>query len=167
MKKTGFTLVELLIIVSIIAVLIAIVLVVMNPNQTRAKGRDGIRVNDLHSIQSALEVYHADQADGAYPACNSTAASCLYNSSGPLSTYMTEFPADPAQASPTLPCTSGASVNYYYYYRSSAGSYVVAALLESYTNLPQGAVLCTDIPNWTAITGCASAPVNCIAVTAP
>ncbi|MBU1000527.1 type II secretion system GspH family protein [Patescibacteria group bacterium] len=63
-RKHGFTLVELLITVSIIAILASIGISVYSSLQKNA--RDGKRQADLRSIQSALEQYYSDQ--GFYPA---------------------------------------------------------------------------------------------------
>lgn len=61
MKKSvlGFTLVELLVTISIIAILSAIGLVIYS--SVIKQGRDSKRQSDLRSIQSALEQYYADQ----------------------------------------------------------------------------------------------------------
>lgn len=62
-SRTGFTLIEILIVVAIIAILASIVLVGIGP--TEQLGRDARRVSDLHSIQTALELYYAQ--NGRYP----------------------------------------------------------------------------------------------------
>lgn len=62
-KSRGFTLVELLITISIIAILSAIGLVAYS--SVMKQGRDSKRQSDLRSIQSALEQYYSDQ--GFYP----------------------------------------------------------------------------------------------------
>jgi prepilin-type N-terminal cleavage/methylation domain-containing protein len=51
----GFTLVELLVVISIIGVLSGVILA--NLNTTRSKSRDAKRVSDIKNIQIALEVY--------------------------------------------------------------------------------------------------------------
>ncbi len=63
-KKNGFTLVEILVVISIIAVLAAIGLSIYQPVVKRS--RDSKRISDLKLIQSSLEDYHADQL--YYPA---------------------------------------------------------------------------------------------------
>lgn len=62
-KSRGFTLVELLITISIIAILSAIAL--MTYTYVMKQGRDSKRMSDLRAIQSALEQYYSDQ--GFYP----------------------------------------------------------------------------------------------------
>ncbi len=54
--SSGFTLIELLVVIAIIGVLASMVLVSLN--SAKAKARDAKRMNDLHSIQLALEMYY-------------------------------------------------------------------------------------------------------------
>lgn len=62
--RKGFTLVEILIVVSIIGLLSSIVLVGLG--SFRARGRDARRVADLREIGNALELYYGKV--GSYPA---------------------------------------------------------------------------------------------------
>jgi prepilin-type N-terminal cleavage/methylation domain-containing protein len=54
---TGFTLVELLIVIAILAVLAAAVVIVLNPAELLAQARDSQRVNDLDTVKNALSIY--------------------------------------------------------------------------------------------------------------
>lgn len=58
-KKTGrgFTLLELLIVISVIAVLSVILVVVLNPVETLKKSRDAQRIADLSTLKSAFGLY--------------------------------------------------------------------------------------------------------------
>ena len=56
---TGFTLVELLIVIAILAVLAAAVVIVLNPGELLAQARDSQRLNDLDTLKNALSVYVA------------------------------------------------------------------------------------------------------------
>lgn len=62
-KQTGFTIVELLIVIVVIAVLAAITAVAYNGIQNRSK--DSRRLNDVQSIVKALRLYHTN--NGIYP----------------------------------------------------------------------------------------------------
>jgi len=93
MKKFGFTLTELLITVSIIAILVTIALAAYST--INKQSRDTKRKNDLEQIRSALEMYKAD--NGFYPAVNVDgtfgAASNLAATLTP--TYVALIPSDP------------------------------------------------------------------------
>jgi len=53
----GFTLLELLIVISIIAILSVILIVALNPAETLKKARDTQRISDLASLKTALGIY--------------------------------------------------------------------------------------------------------------
>ncbi len=58
--KTGFTLVELLIVIAILAILAAAVVMVLNPSELMAQARDAERVADLSSIKKAISLWTID-----------------------------------------------------------------------------------------------------------
>lgn len=134
MKKNsrGFTLVELLVVVTIIAVLSAIGLTVYSSAQK--SGRIAKRVSDLSAIRTALESYYAQNK--FYPA-TFTGATVVWRSECPIlgivtavasdlvvkdtitttnptlvPSYMVAFPADPSMrgtTTSTTPCYAYAS----------------------------------------------------------
>ncbi|MEK7087647.1 MAG: type II secretion system protein [Patescibacteria group bacterium] len=55
--KKGFTLLELLIVIAILAVLGAMVIFLLNPAETLRKARDSQRISDLSTIKTALGIY--------------------------------------------------------------------------------------------------------------
>ncbi|TSC75393.1 MAG: putative General secretion pathway protein GspG [Parcubacteria group bacterium Gr01-1014_33] len=73
--QTGFTLVELLVTISIISVLASVVLTAVN--SARAKARDARRISDLRQMAIALELYY--DTNGQYPpdavSCDTSAGS--------------------------------------------------------------------------------------------
>ena len=89
-KQTGFTLVELLVVISIIAILTTMAMVVYSGLQPQS--RDAKRQSDLKTIQSALEQYRADQ--GSYPA-TIPFGGALTNAG---KTYLKEIPQDPTRS---------------------------------------------------------------------
>ncbi|MEK7148534.1 MAG: prepilin-type N-terminal cleavage/methylation domain-containing protein [Patescibacteria group bacterium] len=56
-RKGGFTLLELLIVVSIIAILSVALIFVINPAETLKKSRDANRISDLSAMKTALGLY--------------------------------------------------------------------------------------------------------------
>lgn len=64
--KKGFTIIELLVVLGVIALLAAISLVFLSPSAT--KGRDARREQDIKSIQSALNLYVNQK--GHFPVCS-------------------------------------------------------------------------------------------------
>ena len=61
--KRGFSLIELLVVISIIGVLATIV--VSSLSEARGRARDAARLRDIRTIQTAMELYYLD--NGAYP----------------------------------------------------------------------------------------------------
>lgn len=101
LKRPGFTLVELLIVISIIAIL-SVIGIVSYTNFMKSS-RDAKRQSDLKLIQSALEEYHADQiyypliGTGDCPSLGDgrfKVGCALTNTTG-AKTYLTKVPNDP------------------------------------------------------------------------
>lgn len=91
MKKQGFTLVELLVVVGIIAVLGAIIL--PNINNARIKSRDSKRVSDIKQIQLALELYF--NINRSYPTSSQVFPADLSQSILVTSSLISSIPKDP------------------------------------------------------------------------
>lgn len=98
-EKKGFTLIELIISIAILAILVAVLVVAINPAEQLARSRDAKRVADLDALKSALNLYLATatttvnldgSASGSENALckNGTAASLTLwtNTSGAVST---------------------------------------------------------------------------------
>lgn len=56
-KMKGFTLLELLIVIAILAVLSAVLILILNPAETMKKSRDSQRMSDLATMKSAIGMY--------------------------------------------------------------------------------------------------------------
>ncbi|EKD90592.1 MAG: hypothetical protein ACD_30C00112G0033 [uncultured bacterium] len=80
---TGFTLVELLVVIAIIAILAAVVVLIINPLELTRRGRDAARLTDLANLQQAINVAVQEATTaGANIACAGAAAGCIDNSQG-------------------------------------------------------------------------------------
>jgi prepilin-type N-terminal cleavage/methylation domain-containing protein len=73
-RKFGFTLVEMLIVIAIIAILIS--LGVVSFGSAQKKGRDSKRRADMKAVQSGWEQYYADN-NGSYPSTCSVGVTYL------------------------------------------------------------------------------------------
>jgi len=93
-REKGFTLIELIVVVTIIAVMT--VVAVVNYGSTSKRARDGRRESDLQKVAMALEMYK--QENNIYPATYS----------GLVSEYLQAWPSDPK--------------GYSYYYARGVGS---------------------------------------------
>lgn len=60
--KKGFTLVELLVVVAVIAILAAITVVAINPAKKLAQSRDAARKSSMQQIVTALSTYYTQNA---------------------------------------------------------------------------------------------------------
>lgn len=56
-KKGGFTLLELLIVIAILAILSVALVIVLNPAETLKKARDAQRISDLSTLKTAIGLY--------------------------------------------------------------------------------------------------------------
>ena len=112
----GFSLVELLVVITIIAIL-SVTAYIAFGGQT-AKARNTKRIESLSTIQSALEIYAVNN-DNQYPSGDITALATAFDTAG----LMDEIPVDPGR--------NGAS---FVYAVSGIGkSYLLAATMEDET----------------------------------
>jgi len=110
-NKNGFTIIELIVVVAIIAVLASIV--IFNVNGYINKAKDAKRVGDLKQIQKALELYKMDH--GGYPNTggppNWRSECAAWGSLAPndvipgiTSSYLGSFPSDPSMDKANSQC---------------------------------------------------------------
>lgn len=126
-SQRGFTLIELLIVIAIIGILST--LLMTNFIGIRQRARDAQRKSDIRQIQSALELYRAD--NGSYPSpggtntLNSTPCPTPSSFAPNNTTYMQQIPCDP------LGATYYHTGNYYYATGNGNATYTLAACLEN------------------------------------
>ncbi len=115
-KNNGFTLIEILVVVTIIGLLTATAAVTYTAFLKQS--RDAKRKTDLEQTRAALEMYRSN--NNTYPVGSWTNLSVL---TAPV-TYIQSLPTDPKN--PT----------YTYYYSGSASDYTLGAYLESTSSCP-------------------------------
>jgi prepilin-type N-terminal cleavage/methylation domain-containing protein len=74
--KKGFTLVELLIVIGILAIIATVTVVVLNPAEILRQTRDSTRISDLDGLRSALAVYVATVANPNMSTSSSGSGAC-------------------------------------------------------------------------------------------
>lgn len=116
MRNSGFSLIELIVVMTIIMVITVVGLVSFSGTNQRA--RDGRRVSDLEKIRIALEVYR--QQIGSYPVTNGNPTTAL---SDLVPNYIQTVPVDP-------------KTDRRYYYDGSLYSYMLYAAMEDRVTYP-------------------------------
>lgn len=152
-KKAGFTIIELLIVIVVIAILAAISLVAYDGLQQRA--RDTQRKADITAITKALELYYNDK--GRYPGTpGETGGSTSINSGWSttadpswsnlvevLRPYANGIGRDPI-STPGARMTSGEGFNYAYFASESnycgAAPYQMYVLVYQYEQAPRESI---------------------------
>jgi prepilin-type N-terminal cleavage/methylation domain-containing protein len=138
-SQKGFTLVELLIVIGILAVLLAIVLIAVNPQQQFKQANNTARKADVNAILNAVSAYAADN-DGQLPAGIDSTAKTITSTAGATNlnlcstlvpTYIADLPLDPTTGteSPDGSVCSEASATYStgYTIKSSTGNRVTVS----------------------------------------
>ncbi len=116
--QKGFTLIELLVVIGILAILLAIVLIAINPARQFAQANDTKRESDVHTILNAVNEFMADNA--GTPPAGLTLANCpttapctvtsganavgnvnLCTATGLVTKYLADLPLDPTTGTKT------------------------------------------------------------------
>jgi len=131
-KKSGFTLFELLVSISIIAVMTAVA--VVSFGGLNKKTRDQRRISDVEKVRVALESYK--QINNFYP--DSTNAQNLLISGG----FLDKWPTDPKQGSSLL-----------YYQRVLTTTYLLCSPVELAGSTVPNTTDCRGLPATGGYTG--------------
>lgn len=107
-NSQGFTLIELLVVIMIIGILATIATVMLSA--TRPKARDMERIANVKQIQTALELYYADE--GSYPNTDEVEpGEALINPETGI-VYLSEVPTNPLPVDGECDSTEDAEINY-------------------------------------------------------
>lgn len=125
-RSSGFTIIELIVVIIVLGILVGITIVSYNGAQGRA--RDADRRVDVANLVKALEMYYDD--NGRYPTAsgtNSTAGSIWYSSdttswstfATALAGILTPLPSDPLNKAGNIRAANSPGLNYAYYGNTS------------------------------------------------
>ena len=115
MKKKAFTLIEILVVVTIIGVLFGTAAI--SYSSLSKSSRDAKRKSDLEQIRSALELYRSNDPLAQYP----DAGNCT-DLASVITTYLPNFPSDPKSGTYSYGCST------------SDSDYTIGAFLEVTTS---------------------------------
>ena len=128
--KNGFTLIELVVVMAIVATLTA--MATFNFNQARIRARDVQRKSELRQIQSALELFKNDQYPQRFP--NGAEDLDIL-----VTAYMAQLPVDPR-----VKALAGSWLDYDYTQVDNL-HYTLTACLENLAD-PDGGANCVGLP---------------------
>lgn len=181
-NKTGFTLVELLIVIALIAILSVAVLATINPIEQSNKARDAKFKNDAAEVLSAYERYYASQNN--YPWNNGIGTTVAFGTKysagsteptfgvlglgSSLGVLITTSELKSSFAGKEPFSTSATNMDKMYVYNNGADSNYVCYIPKATANrffggAPNPALKCLDMTNDT-LTNLGD-PATCVAVT--
>jgi len=140
-NNSGFSLIELLVVISIIGLLSS--LAVVSLNSAREKARDAVRKADMSQLRTALNLYYDDELE--YPDCDGSASddaniSCYSGTGGddtslqealiddPSKPYIGSLPLDPRN--PTNTTADDPTYFYGYNWDDTEEAYTIYCALE-------------------------------------
>jgi len=135
-KNSGFTLIELLVVIGILGILLAIVLIAINPAKQFAAANNTKRNSDVVAILNSIHQYAVDKKGalpGGIPVSDDPADAKLIDSTGAdicsvLSpTYIALIPADPGTNNGIATDCTGAYVTGYKVRADTKGRLTVSA----------------------------------------
>jgi prepilin-type N-terminal cleavage/methylation domain-containing protein len=115
-NQKGFTLIELLVVIGILAILLAIVLIAINPARQFGQANNTRRTSDVTQILNAIGAYAADNAGKLPTALTTTAQDASFVCAAIVPTYIPSLPVDPTvnagAAYTTCPAAAAGATGY-------------------------------------------------------
>lgn len=145
----GFTLLELLIVIAILAILTTVVVLILNPAEYLAQARDSQRLSDTNTLNSAISLYLATvsnivwtgcgsvvcTATGTVPggtaACGSVSSSTVISGGGWVPISFNNIPGGSPLIREPIDPTNNSTYKYAYNCNASANTYEIDAKMES------------------------------------
>src|SRR5258708_1647265 len=116
--KRGFTLIELLVVIGVLAVLLAIVLIAINPARQFSQANNTKRASDVNALLNAIHQYAADNK-GTLPVGITTSPLTIGTAGANIcaslvTTYLAALPVDPLtnNGTPVTDCTASHTTGY-------------------------------------------------------
>ncbi len=130
-RKTGFTLIELMVVVLIIMLLASVVIVSLSVS--RRSSRDAKRISDINIVSSALQLYYADNHSYPNPfAWNATSFNSIAGSSSATLLNPTHYLDAPISINPYP--DSNYATNAYFYQSVDGSVYELGFIPEDSKN---------------------------------
>lgn len=148
-NKEGFTLVELIVVISIIAILAVVVAIIINPFEIMRRGRDADRLAHLSQLQQAIAVaVQESTATAVETLCVPPATAPCSGTSHTLPLSATrsnlgtgwvkvDLSSQQTVAFATLPIDPTNSLPFHYAYCSDGDEWEIATVLESQRESPK------------------------------
>ncbi len=132
-NNKGFTLIELLVVIGILGILLAIVLIAINPAAQFAQANNTARTNDVNTILNAVHQFAADKK-GVLPSGISNTTQEIKTGGADICSdispnYVSLLPTDPDSAANGV-AVANCAVSYetgYFIYKDSNGRITVSA----------------------------------------
>lgn len=161
-RSKGFTFVEILTVIAIMAILTSATILIINPGHQLQKSRDAHRKSDLKSIQSALELYRSSQ--GSYPNGSKVGSIPTIKNCGQSLTGDDSGACDPNATVyfKTVPPDPKTKLDYYYCHSAacgaSGGGYILYSCLENTNDTDKLSSDTTPVAPLTPITSVMGCP---------